>query len=154
MQVIDPTFRSYAMPGFNTNIWDPLSNMLASIRYSVSRYGSLARAWRGTGYKNGGNVPFSKWTWVGEDGPELVELPGGSSVTKNKKSNSLLSRVLSFGKSSGNTNQPIEIVYNPQYIIQGNADQETIERVNIKSYEEFKRWMKQYESDKNRISFN
>lgn len=53
MQVIDPTFRAYAMPGYNTDIYDPLSNMLASIRYAVARYGSLARAYRGVGYEAG-----------------------------------------------------------------------------------------------------
>lgn len=53
MQVIDPTFRAYAMPGYNTNIYDPLSNMLASIRYAVARYGSLAKAYRGVGYEGG-----------------------------------------------------------------------------------------------------
>lgn len=53
MQVIDPTFKAYAMPGYNSNIYDPLSNILASIRYAVSRYGSLANAYRGTGYANG-----------------------------------------------------------------------------------------------------
>lgn len=59
MQVIDPTFRAYAMPGHN-NIWDPLSNMLASIRYAVSRYGSLARAYRGRAYADGiGQIDLS-----------------------------------------------------------------------------------------------
>ena len=53
MQVIDPTFRTYARPGFDTNIYDPLSNILASIRYAVSRYGTLAKAYRGVGYENG-----------------------------------------------------------------------------------------------------
>ena len=53
MQVIDPTFRAYARPGFDSNIYDPLSNILASIRYAVSRYGSLANAYRGVGYENG-----------------------------------------------------------------------------------------------------
>lgn len=53
MQVIDPTFASYARPGFNKNIYDPLSNILASIRYAVSRYGSLEKAYRGVGYENG-----------------------------------------------------------------------------------------------------
>ncbi|WP_207640256.1 hypothetical protein [Mediterraneibacter gnavus] len=33
--------------------YDPLSNMLASIRYAVSTYGSLAAAYRGVGYENG-----------------------------------------------------------------------------------------------------
>ncbi|EME7126780.1 tape measure protein, partial [Enterococcus faecium] len=53
LQVIDPTFRAYAMPGFNSNIYDPLSNILASIRYALSRYGSLRAAYRGHGYANG-----------------------------------------------------------------------------------------------------
>ncbi len=53
MQVIDPTFRAYARPGFNQDIYDPLSNILASIRYAKSRYGSLERAYRGVGYENG-----------------------------------------------------------------------------------------------------
>lgn len=53
MQVIDPTFKSYARPGYDTDIWDPLSNILASIRYTVSRYGSLANGWKGHGYAKG-----------------------------------------------------------------------------------------------------
>ncbi|MCL6150936.1 transglycosylase SLT domain-containing protein, partial [Enterococcus faecium] len=46
LQVIDPTFRAYAMPGFNSNIYDPLSNILASIRYALATYGSLSAAYR------------------------------------------------------------------------------------------------------------
>lgn len=60
LQVIDPTFRAYARPGFDSNVWDPLSNMLASIRYAVSRYGSLAAAYRGVGYEEGvGDIDLS-----------------------------------------------------------------------------------------------
>ncbi|MDY2812369.1 MAG: phage tail tape measure protein [Dorea sp.] len=61
MQVIDPTFRAYAMKGYDKNIYDPLSNMLAAIRYTVARYGSLARGWQGHGYEEGiGNVDLSE----------------------------------------------------------------------------------------------
>lgn len=60
LQVIDPTFRAYARSPHNKNIWDPMSNILASMRYATSRYGSLTRAYRGVGYANGG--------WVTEDG--------------------------------------------------------------------------------------
>lgn len=60
MQVIDPTFRAYARPGFDSNIYDPLSNMLASIRYALANYGSLAAAYRGTGYEKGiGSINLS-----------------------------------------------------------------------------------------------
>jgi hypothetical protein len=41
MQVIEPTFLDNAIEGFNTNIFDPLSNLIAGIRYAVKRYGSL-----------------------------------------------------------------------------------------------------------------
>lgn len=52
MQVIDPTFQAYKMPGYD-NIWDPLSNMLAAIRYTLATYGSLTNGWRGHGYEEG-----------------------------------------------------------------------------------------------------
>lgn len=70
MQCIDPTFKAYAMPGFNSNIYDPLSNILASVRYATSRYGSLARAYQGHGYANGGIA--NKPSIFGEDGSEMA----------------------------------------------------------------------------------
>ncbi|USK48864.1 transglycosylase SLT domain-containing protein [Bacillus sp. CMF12] len=73
MQVIDPTFKAYAMPGFNTNIYDPLSNILASIRYAVSRYGSLSKAYRGVGYASGGLINSEGFYQLAEGGwPEWV----------------------------------------------------------------------------------
>lgn len=51
MQVIDSTFRAYALSPHNKDIWDPLSNMIAAIRYTVSRYGSLYSGWTARGYK-------------------------------------------------------------------------------------------------------
>lgn len=51
MQVIDPTFRTWALSPYDKNIYDPLSNMIASIRYTVSRYGSLYNGWTARGYK-------------------------------------------------------------------------------------------------------
>lgn len=59
MQVIDPTFAAYKMPGHN-DIWNPLDNILASIRYAVARYGSLGNAYRGVGYATGGIFNGSK----------------------------------------------------------------------------------------------
>lgn len=75
LQVIDPTFRQYAMPGFNTNIYDPLSNILASIRYALSRYGSLSAAYRGVGYENGGIITKEHIARVGEGNKEEVVIP-------------------------------------------------------------------------------
>ena len=70
MQVIDPTFNAYARKGFDKNIYDPLSNILASIRYAVSRYGSLVKAFRGVGYANGGIA--TRPSVFGEDGAEMA----------------------------------------------------------------------------------
>lgn len=71
MQVIDPTFRAYRMPGYN-NIWNPLDNILASIRYATSRYGSLARAYRGVGYATGGLVGEGMYHLAEEGWPEWI----------------------------------------------------------------------------------
>src|SRR5699024_9388102 len=47
------------------NIWNPLDNILASIRYALARYGSLSRAYRGVGYKQGTNyVPENQWAYL------------------------------------------------------------------------------------------
>jgi tape measure domain-containing protein len=75
MQVIDPTFRENAMPGYNTNIYDPLSNILASIRYALRTYGSLTNAYRGVGYENGGVIKKQHLAMVGEGNKEEVVIP-------------------------------------------------------------------------------
>lgn len=62
MQVIGPTYSSYHHPSYNAAPFeygvseDPLSNILASIRYTLGAYGSLARGWQGHGYAKGGVV--------------------------------------------------------------------------------------------------
>lgn len=83
MQVIDPTFRAYAMTPYNQNIWDPLSNMIASIRYAVSRYGSLGRAYQGHGYASGGFPQTGEFFMARESGPELVGRMGSRNAVAN-----------------------------------------------------------------------
>lgn len=83
MQVIDPTFRAYAMAPYNKNIWDPLSNMIASIRYAVSRYGSLSRAYQGHGYASGGFPQTGEFFMARESGPELVGRMGNRNAVAN-----------------------------------------------------------------------
>lgn len=39
MQTIDPTFRAHALPGYDKDIYDPVSNIIAGIRYAQKRYG-------------------------------------------------------------------------------------------------------------------
>jgi hypothetical protein len=40
MQTIDPTFKQWALPGYNSNVFDPVSNIIAGIRYAQNRYGN------------------------------------------------------------------------------------------------------------------
>lgn len=83
MQVIDPTFKTWAMPPYNKDIYDPLSNMLASIRYAVARYGSLAKAYSGHGYADGGFPKFGEYFFARENGPELVGRVGHRNAVVN-----------------------------------------------------------------------
>lgn len=97
MQVIDPTFRSYALPPYDKDIYDPLSNILASIRYTLSRYGSLLNGWRGVGYENGGWITKDGLFRGGEGNKPEVVVP----LTKKTRAIELVGEVLAFlsGKS-------------------------------------------------------
>ena len=70
MQTIDPTFQSYRDPSLPNDVYNPLSNIVASMRYAMSRYGSLAAAYnRAGGYSKGGVVPGSG---SGDTAPALL----------------------------------------------------------------------------------
>lgn len=111
LQVIDPTFRQYAMPGHNSNIFDPLSNILASIRYALSRYGSLTNAYRGVGYENGGIITKQHMALVGEGNKEEVVIPLTGSGLKRSRAMQLLAyaseklgaSTASISSTTGNT---------------------------------------------------
>ncbi|MCK9901291.1 phage tail tape measure protein [Glutamicibacter sp. V16R2B1] len=81
MQVIDPTFRAYAGPHIGAGIWDPHANIYAATKYSLSRYGSLGKAWnRAGGYDQGGPL-HPGWTMAyngtGHDEWVSVNKPSG-----------------------------------------------------------------------------
>ncbi|MET8509431.1 transglycosylase SLT domain-containing protein [Streptomyces sp. NPDC004787] len=41
MQVIDPTFKQYHVPGTSWDIYDPVANIAAACNYAAHRYGSI-----------------------------------------------------------------------------------------------------------------
>lgn len=89
LQIIPGTFRAYrdpALPNDRLNAW---ANIVASMRYVKSRYGSSAESviGHGHGYARGTAGASPGWRWVGEDGPELMKFKGGERVKSNKKSN-------------------------------------------------------------------
>lgn len=167
MQTIDSTFNAYKLPGLD-DIWNPVHNTVAAIRYIQARYGtvfntpgikSMANGGGYKGYYQGGRVNNSQWAWVGERGPELINLPGGSRVFSNSDSQSMLSNIMSYGEktenqpsdSSRGKNETYEIVYSPQIIIQGNADEQAIRETIEEQYEKFKKFMQQFQDDKDRL---
>jgi SLT domain-containing protein/phage-related protein len=93
MQVIRPTFQAHAGRYRNTGPFmygtsiNPLANVYASMRYALSAYGSLPRAYnRPGGYANGTDGATGGWHWVGEMGRELMKLPAGTKVRNHRQS--------------------------------------------------------------------
>ncbi|MFI8853688.1 phage tail tape measure protein [Streptomyces sp. NPDC053499] len=81
MQTIGSTFNAYAGRLRGRGIYDPLANIYASMRYALSRYGSLSRAYnRPGGYASGGSPRPGEVAWVGENGPELLKFGGGQTI--------------------------------------------------------------------------
>lgn len=118
MQVIDPTFHSYALAPYNKNIYDPLSNMIAAIRYTVSRYGSLSRGWNGHGYADGG-FPMNGEVYVANEngfGSEYIGSIGNRHVVANN--NQIVESVSSgVEKANDETNALLRTVIEYQKLI-------------------------------------
>lgn len=114
-------------------------------------------------YAKGGQVPHSQYALVGEDGPEIAKFPGGARITSNKNSNSLLSRIMSFGKEeqfSATTNverSAPTFNFSAHVTVEGNADQSVIETALTKAEEKwetkFKELYRKMEDDRRRLSF-
>ncbi|MFQ3543658.1 phage tail tape measure protein [Halobacillus rhizosphaerae] len=123
MQTIDPTFNAYKMSGLG-DIWNPIHNAVASIRYILSRYGSIfntpgARSMAGggayRGYANGGFIDKMELAWHGEEGEEaIIPLIGkrrkrglnlweqtGEKLGINKRAIQILKKLSGFGSSGG-----------------------------------------------------
>ena len=54
MQTIEPTFRTWALPG-HRSIYDPVDNIIAGVRYSLATYGSLSNVPGVSGIRSGGS---------------------------------------------------------------------------------------------------
>lgn len=101
MQVVPPTFRAYARAPYNKNILDPMSNIVASMSYALSRYGSLAKAYdRRGGYVNGTKSARKGVHKVGEAGWEYVDFDGGETVIPHQQSVSIENQLLRGGPST------------------------------------------------------
>lgn len=96
MQVIRGTFQAYAGKYRNTGPFlygvsvDPAANIYASMRYALSRYGSLPAAYnRPGGYANGTGGTTAGMHLFGENGPELGFTPAGWRILNTRRSAAL-----------------------------------------------------------------
>lgn len=117
LQTIDPTFDQYKMKGYG-NIFNPVHNAVAAIRYMFGRYGHIVGP-SSTGYATGGRVPdFGGWfgggghfdvdgatmIGVGEKGKERVKVtPAGKSAGRGGGDG------ISIGQMTIHNNRPGDI---------------------------------------------
>lgn len=79
LQIIPTTFAANRDPRLPNNRRDPFANIVASMRYAMSRYGSLPAAYRGVGYAQGGPVMPNLY----DTGGILPPTPGGYGLYAN-----------------------------------------------------------------------
>jgi tape measure domain-containing protein len=117
-QTIDSTFNAYAMKGLG-GIYNPIANAVAGIRYIMSRYGSVfnvpgIKSMMGggkyKGYAIGTGYSPAGWAMVGENGPELMNLPRGAQIKSNSATNSLLGNGLADVISGAVANAMLQVM--------------------------------------------
>lgn len=113
------------------------------------------RGIRGVGYNASGTDNWrGGWTWVGEKGRELVNLPRGSQILSNSRSENLVRSAFRGGSkandstaktniSNSTTRNAPKITYAPVFKISGNTDSAILQKIEKKSKEVFEQLMKE-----------
>lgn len=98
MQVIPSTFKANMEPGHG-NIFDPVDNILASINYTLKRYGSVRGGWdQPLGYALGGIVDH---VWDAPVGTVHSLRPGVSTIYNGTGSTEMFQRVDTTAPGAG-----------------------------------------------------
>lgn len=170
LQYIPQTFARYRVKGHN-NIYSGFDQLLAFFNNMNWRrdlpYGK--RGWGPSGarkYYRGGRTPNGEgWSLVGERGPELLRLPGGTNIFNNRESTGMLSSLINYSKGNQNastsTNRPVsnqeQVVFAPQINLPaGGTPQEVRQEIDgamSEAFEMFKRWYAEQQTNKQRLSF-
>ncbi|WP_254306593.1 tape measure protein [Clostridium sp. 001] len=94
MQCMPDTFAEFALPGLG-DIFNPIANAVAAIRYIKSRYGTPFNIYTGPGYQGyatGTDNAKKGLARINERGWEFVDFTGGEKVLTHTKSVSLMER--------------------------------------------------------------
>ena len=97
VQVKPATFGQYKLPGHG-NIWNPLDNLIAGMRYAKARYGvkgMLNQIGHGLPYAKGTNNATPGLHPVFEKGGEIMNLRGGEQIIPNDVSITALKQMMS-----------------------------------------------------------
>ncbi|KEF04613.1 MULTISPECIES: phage tail tape measure protein [Streptomyces] len=107
MQTIPQTFAAYRLKSLPNDITHPIANIVAGIRYILSRYGSIFKVQQAVGstpkgYASGGRPRAGELAWVGERGAELVRFgSGGATVYDHRTSMSMAAGLGARGFAKG-----------------------------------------------------
>ncbi|MBG9783588.1 peptidoglycan DD-metalloendopeptidase family protein [Shouchella lehensis] len=146
MQTIDPTFNANKMAGMN-DIWNPVHNAVAAIRYIQRRYGSVFNTPgirsmnNGGGYRGyfrGGSIIGNQYAMVGEQGPEIMKLHGGARIHNARKTQQMIRsrqdltssyQSDSQGSFNAGSTRAASITYSPQINVEikGNTSEQITE---------------------------
>lgn len=111
LQTIMTTFEAYRSSSLPNDIYNPMANIYAAVNYAMHTYGpSLMSGGMGMGSGHGysaGGATASGWGIVGEQGRELMKLPGGATVYPHGASQQMLGGGL--GPGSGGQLVQLEI---------------------------------------------
>lgn len=128
LQYIPQTFRKYMMPG-HTNILSGFDQLLAFFNNTNWRkdlpYGK--RGWGPTGarkYYRGGRVASRNPVWVGENGPEIAQFPGGTKIINNRDSMAMAGSYDAPSASSGGSAGGNIYINKVEIVVQGKATKE------------------------------
>jgi len=130
LQDIPSTFEAWRLSSLPDDVNNPLANIVASIRYAVNRYHSLASIWPTTaGYDSGGKImPGLNSVYNGLDTPEALLSPDqwqqatqaiglASSIAKMPKvsniSDALNAPAAQIGSAADDANVPGAQMYTP-----------------------------------------
>ena len=101
----------------------------------------------------GGNVLDRGAYIAGENGPELITNTPGATVLRADRTQQLLSSFKNTKRGNTEVQNDSSFAYNPTFIIQGNADKETIESANKMGLAEFERLYNKMKEKNKRVQF-